>query len=320
MGDGVGTGKGTGKSMRKCLSKLTLQQRLNCRGRSPTKTAIGFSVCISICVVRPIPHKFRGRTLKECPKPLAARCLLRVTPKWRVNLHTLNLWDVAPAPKIWGWLGVKNWILMVWYHSKALMRGEPKILILFKNLATIFFRNICQKLVTIFRHLVTISRYLVTIIGAGGKGPRQEIKIVKKCQGKNVKHYSTVSAQGKKVKNRQKGDKHFRHFATNFARHQISGPFFRRGQTCTFQTCTLFSARFLALSTSPLPSMPSFPSLLSIASLLSELDLAITSPKKGQAMQRFHEEQSAHSKGARLSPLDFWGALILFMLKQFSRT
>ena len=34
---------------------------------------------------------------------------------------------------------------------------------------------------------------------------------------------------------------------------------------CTFQTCTLFSARFLALPTSRLPSMLSFPPLLSIA-------------------------------------------------------
>ena len=50
--------------------------------------------------------------------------------------------------------------------------------------------------------------------------------------------------------------------------------------------------------------MPSFLSLLSIASTLSELKWAITSPKKGQAMQRDHEEQSAHSKGACLSPLD----------------
>ena len=33
----------------------------------------------------------------------------------------------------------------------------------------------------------------------------------------------------------------------------------KRGQTCTFQTCTLFSARFLALTTSCLPSMPSSP-------------------------------------------------------------
>ena len=47
------------------------------------------------------------------------------------------------------------------------------------------------------------------------------------------------------------------------------------------------------------------PPPLSIASALSELKWAITSPKKGQAMQRCHEEQSARSKGARLSPLDF---------------
>ena len=33
----------------------------------------------------------------------------------------------------------------------------------------------------------------------------------------------------------------------------------KRGQTCTFQTCTLFSALILALSTSRLPSMPFFP-------------------------------------------------------------
>ena len=41
----------------------------------------------------------------------------------------------------------------------------------------------------------------------------------------------------------------------------------KRGQTCTFQTCTLFSARILALTASRLPSMPSFPPpLLFIAS------------------------------------------------------
>ena len=79
----------------------------------------------------------------------------------------------------------------------------------------------------------------------------------------------------------------------------------KRGQTCTFQTCTLFSDRFLALTTSRLPSMPfPHPALLSIASLLSELKWAITSAKKDQEIQRCHEEQSARSKGARLSALD----------------
>ena len=78
----------------------------------------------------------------------------------------------------------------------------------------------------------------------------------------------------------------------------------KRGQTCTFQTCTLFSARLLALTTSRLPSMPSSPPLLSIASTLSELKWAITSPKKGQATQKSGREQSARSKGACLSPLD----------------
>ena len=43
--------------------------------------------------------------------------------------------------------------------------------------------------------------------------------------------------------------------------------------------------------------------LLSIASALSELKWTITSPKTGQVMQRCHEEQSARSKGAHLSPL-----------------
>ena len=37
------------------------------------------------------------------------------------------------------------------------------------------------------------------------------------------------------------------------------GHFIKRGQTCTFQTCTLFSARILALTASRLPSMPSSP-------------------------------------------------------------
>ena len=66
--------------------------------------------------------------------------------------------------------------------------------------------------------------------------------------------------------------------------------------------CTLF----VLCQKFGLPSMPSFPPpFLSIASTLSELKWAITSPKKGQAMQRYHEEQSARSKGARLSSLDF---------------
>ena len=47
-----------------------------------------------------------------------------------------------------------------------------------------------------------------------------------------------------------------------------------------------------------------FPPLLSSASALRELKWAITSPKKGRAMQRYHEEQSARSTGALLSPLD----------------
>ena len=40
----------------------------------------------------------------------------------------------------------------------------------------------------------------------------------------------------------------------------VSGVHIKRGQTCTFQTCTLFSARILALTASRLTSMPSFPS------------------------------------------------------------
>ena len=40
------------------------------------------------------------------------------------------------------------------------------------------------------------------------------------------------------------------------------------------------------------PFMPSSPPLLSIASALSESKWAITSPKKGQAMQRCHEEKN----------------------------
>ena len=79
----------------------------------------------------------------------------------------------------------------------------------------------------------------------------------------------------------------------------------KRGHTCTFQACTLFSARLLALTASRLPSMPSSPPILSIASTLSEFKWAIKSPKMGQAMKRYHEEQSARSKGARLSPLDY---------------
>ena len=63
----------------------------------------------------------------------------------------------------------------------------------------------------------------------------------------------------------------------------------------------------------PYPPHASLPCLLSppfsIPSILSELEWAITSPKKGQAMQRCHEEQSARSKGARLSPLDLASAI-----------
>ena len=72
---------------------------------------------------------------------------------------------------------------------------------------------------------------------------------------------------------------------------------YKRRQTRTFQTCTPFSARILALTSSRLPSMPSktFPPLLPIACTLSELKWAITSPEKGQAMQRYHEEQRARS-------------------------
>ena len=54
----------------------------------------------------------------------------------------------------------------------------------------------------------------------------------------------------------------------------------------------------------PTPPFHAFFPPLSIVSLPSELKWTITSPKKGQAMQRFHEEQSARSKGARLSPLE----------------
>ena len=64
---------------------------------------------------------------------------------------------------------------------------------------------------------------------------------------------------------------------------------------------SIISARILASTASRLPSMPAFPPLLSIASALSEFKWAITSPKKGQAMQRYHKEQSARSKGARHS-------------------
>ena len=62
---------------------------------------------------------------------------------------------------------------------------------------------------------------------------------------------------------------------------KMMGSELKRGQTCTFQTRTLFSARFLALTTSRLPSEPSLPPpLLSIASTLSELKWTITSPRR----------------------------------------
>ena len=97
---------------------------------------------------------------------------------------------------------------------------------------------------------------------------------------------------------------------------------FKRGQTCTLQTCTLFSARILALTASRLPSHAFFPPPSSLfASTLSESKWEITIPKKGQAMQRYHEEQSARSKGARLSPLDMclFYSLILGVLEKFEK-
>ena len=66
-----------------------------------------------------------------------------------------------------------------------------------------------------------------------------------------------------------------------------------------FVLCQIFGLHHL---TPPVNAF--FFPLLSIASTLSELKWAITSPKKGQAMQRCHAEHSARSKGARLSPLD----------------
>ena len=75
-----------------------------------------------------------------------------------------------------------------------------------------------------------------------------------------------------------------------------------RGPMCTFQTCTLFSARIFGLNCLTPPFHAFRPPLLCIASLLNELKWAITSPKKGQALQRYHEEPSAHSKCACLSP------------------
>ena len=67
-----------------------------------------------------------------------------------------------------------------------------------------------------------------------------------------------------------------------------------------FVLCQTFGLNHL---TPPFHAFFSTP-LLSIASLLSEFKWANASPKKGQAMQRCHEEQSARSKGARLSPLE----------------
>ena len=82
----------------------------------------------------------------------------------------------------------------------------------------------------------------------------------------------------------------------------------KRGQTCTFQSCTLFAARFLALTTSRPPSMPSFPTLLSITSTLSQVRLGNHEPQEGSSkaeMSRGKQSaRRARSKCARLSPLD----------------
>ena len=70
-------------------------------------------------------------------------------------------------------------------------------------------------------------------------------------------------------------------------------PTFSRGdKRALFKRALRSLPDFLALTTSCPPSMPSFLPVLSIASTLSELRRAIASPKKGQAMQRCHEEQS----------------------------
>ena len=64
-----------------------------------------------------------------------------------------------------------------------------------------------------------------------------------------------------------------------------------------FVLCQVFGLNHLT------PPFHAFvPPLLSVASTLSELKWAIASPKKDQATKRYHEEQSARSKGARLSP------------------
>ena len=66
-----------------------------------------------------------------------------------------------------------------------------------------------------------------------------------------------------------------------------------------FVLCQIFGLNYL---------MPPFHAFFSppplYCFLLGELKCAITSPKKGQAKQRCHEEQTARSKGAHLSPLD----------------
>ena len=58
--------------------------------------------------------------------------------------------------------------------------------------------------------------------GAGGKGPRQKKSKIVKCQ-KVFRHFSTIFAQAKNVKNRQKASKSFSTLFDNFR----AAPFYR---------------------------------------------------------------------------------------------
>ena len=107
------------------------------------------------------------------------------------------------------------------------------------------------------------------------------------------------------------GQFYLKRFSNTSFDRTLLGSNFSRGTNVHFSNVHFVLRQIFGLKHRTPPPLPCLlsPPLLSIASTLGELKWAITSPKKGQPMQRCHEEQSARSKGARLSPLEFWGPL-----------
>ena len=79
-------------------------------------------------------------------------------------------------------------------------------------------------------------------------------------------------------------------------------PIYQEGTNVHFSNVHIVLCQIFGLDHLTPPFHAFFPPLLSIASRL--IKVGNQKPKKGPAMQRCHEEQSARSKGARLSPLD----------------